>query len=56
MKRIVINEEDFKKLTKGEIVEKDDTKIILSDIGWHTMMEIISSNWTTYAAPVSSET
>ena len=49
MKRIVINSEDFEKLTKGEIVTKDGTKIILSDIGWHTMMEIISSNWTQYA-------
>ena len=50
IKRIVIDQEDFQKLTKGEIVEKDGVKIVLSDIGWHTMMEIISANWTTYAS------
>lgn len=44
MKRIVLEYEDFEKLTAGEIVLKDGVKIILSDIGWHNMIGIIAKN------------
>ena len=44
MKRIVLDAEDFEKLTKGEIAEKNGVKIILSDIGWHHMIETIIKN------------
>jgi len=43
-KRILLDEEDFKKLTKGEIVEKDDVQIALSDIGYFRMADIIVEN------------
>ena len=44
MKRIVLDAEDFEKITKGDIVEKNGVKIILSDIGWHHMIELIVKN------------
>jgi predicted GTPase len=44
MKRILLDQEDFEKLTKGEIVRKDDVEIALSDIGYYNMIEIIISN------------
>jgi hypothetical protein len=40
-KRILLNEEDFKKLTKGEILEKDGIEIALSDIGFYNMLDSI---------------
>ena len=44
-KRILLDEEDFQKLTKGEIITKDDVDIALSDIGYHYMIETIRKNW-----------
>ncbi len=44
MKRIVLEYEDFEKLIAGEIVLKDEVKIILSDIGWHNMITIVANN------------
>ena len=44
MKRIVLDTEDFEKLTAGKIVSRDGVKIILSDIGWHNMITIIADN------------
>jgi len=32
MKRILLDYEDFEKLTKGEIIQKDDVQIALEDI------------------------
>jgi len=40
-KRIIIGYDDFKNLTKGNIIEKDGVKIALSDFGWDQMLEII---------------
>jgi hypothetical protein len=45
MKRILLDDEDFKKLTKGEVIKKDDVEIALSDIGYYYMTEIIRNNW-----------
>jgi predicted GTPase len=44
-KRVLLNKEDFQKLTKGEIITKDGVDIALSDIGYHYMIEIIRNNW-----------
>ncbi len=44
MKRILLEYEDFEKLTKGEIVKKDEVEIALSDIGFYNMIEIIKMN------------
>jgi len=44
MKRIILDSDDFEKLTAGKIVSKDGIKIILSDIGWHNMIGIITNN------------
>ena len=44
MKRIVIDYDDLDKLVQGKVLEKDDIKIILSDLGWYNMMEIIIKN------------
>ena len=41
MKRILLDIEDFEKLTKGEVVKKDDVEIALSDIGYFNMIDII---------------
>lgn len=43
-KRILFTEEDFKKLTKGEVIKKDDIEIALSDIGYDRMLGIIADN------------
>jgi len=45
-KRILIDYDDFKKLTKGEIVTKDGVDIALSDIGWNNMIDIITMHIT----------
>lgn len=44
MKRIILDYDDFDKLTKGEIVKKDDVEIALSDIGYYNMIDIIVSH------------
>lgn len=44
MKRIILDYEDFDKLTKGEIIQKDDVQIALSDIGYYNMIDIIVSH------------
>lgn len=44
MKRILLNQIDFEKLTRGEIVRKDDVEIALSDIGFYNMIDIIEHN------------
>ena len=40
-KRILLEYEDFEKLTKGEIITKDGVDIALSDIGYYNMIDII---------------
>lgn len=42
MSRIVITEDDFAKLVKGEVASKDGVSFILSDIGWMRMHELIT--------------
>jgi hypothetical protein len=44
MKRILLESEDFEKLTSGEIIKKDNVEIYLTDIGWYKMMAIIRNN------------
>jgi len=44
-KYILLDDEDFKKLTKGEIIEKDGNKIALQDIGYDIMFEILDENY-----------
>lgn len=41
--RIRLDEEDFKTLVSGNTVGQDNTKIILADIGYQNMLNIISS-------------
>ena len=40
-KRILLDNEDFNKLTGGEIITKDGIDIALSDLGWDHMIELI---------------
>lgn len=40
-KRIVLTEEDFTNLVSGGVVTKDGVKIILQDIGYSNMIDII---------------
>lgn len=44
MKRILLDYEDFEKLTKGEVIKKDDVEIALEDIGYYNMIYIIEKN------------
>ena len=44
MKHILLDYEDFEKLTKGEVIEKDGVKIALQDIGYYNMIDIIESH------------
>ena len=44
MKRILLEYEDFEKLTKGEIIQKDGVEIALSDIGYNLMIQIVKEN------------
>ncbi len=44
MKRILLDQKDFEKLTKGEVIQKDDVQIALSDIGFSNMIDIIEKN------------
>lgn len=43
-KRILLDQDDFRKLTNGEIVTKDNVDIALSDIGWDNMITTIYDN------------
>jgi len=42
---ISLNAEDFSKLTKGEIIEKDGVKIALQDISFGLMFDILDENF-----------
>lgn len=42
--RVLLTEEDFKNLTKGNIIEKEGVKIALQDIGYLNMLNIIQNN------------
>jgi hypothetical protein len=44
-KKILLNEEDFEKLTIGEVIEKDGVKIALEDIGFLQMFDIMDRNY-----------
>lgn len=44
MKHIMLDYDDFEKLTKGEVIQKDDVKIALQDIGYLNMIYIIEMN------------
>ena len=39
--RILLDENDFKELISGKVLKKDDTLIMLSDIGYQKMINII---------------
>lgn len=45
MVNILLDEEDFRKLTKGEVVEKNGIKIALQDIGYDVMFNIMDKNY-----------
>ena len=47
-KNILLDEDDFKKLTKGEVIEKDGIKIAIQDIGYTTMIEILDENYNDF--------
>ena len=40
----MLSQEDFQKLTKGKVVNKDGVLIALSDIGYDHMMQTIYNN------------
>jgi len=42
--RILLTDEDFTRLTKGEILKKGDVQIALQDIGYLRMMETIAEH------------
>lgn len=44
----MLDDVDFEKLTKGEIIDKDGVKIALSDIGYLKMYEILDKNYNKY--------
>ena len=46
--RILLDEEDFEKLTKGEVIKKESVEIALSDIGFDTMYDILNNNYNKY--------
>jgi transposase len=41
MTQIVLDENDFTTLVKGDVVERHGVKVILSDIGFRRMIEVI---------------
>ena len=47
-KKILLNEEDFDKLTKGEVIEKDGIKIELEDIGFLKLFDIMDKNYENF--------
>lgn len=44
VKRILLDYDDFEKLTKGKIIKKENVEIALSDIGYFNMIDIILSH------------
>jgi len=42
---ILLNEEDFRNLTKGGVVEKNGVKIALQDISFGLMLDILDENY-----------
>ena len=48
MVNILLDEEDFRKLTKGEAVEKNGIKIALQDIVYDVMFNIMDKNYDEY--------
>ena len=42
--RIILDCEDFEKLTRGEVIKKESVEIALSDIGYYNMIEILEQN------------
>lgn len=44
----MLDDVDFEKLTKGEIIDKDGVKIALSDIGFSKMCEILDKNYNNF--------
>jgi hypothetical protein len=44
MIRILLDYEDFQKLTKGKVIQKEGVQIALSDIGYYNMIDIILKN------------
>ena len=47
-KYILLDDEDFKKLTKGDVIEKDGVKIALQDIGYNIMFDILDENYDNF--------
>jgi hypothetical protein len=48
--RIILDQTDFEKLTRGEVIKKDTVEIALSDIGYYNMTDILDKNFKkTYA-------
>ena len=49
---ILLNEDDFTKLTKGEIIKRNDNgqeiNIALQDIGYIRLIEIINQNYSNF--------
>jgi len=44
MVKVLLTQEDFKKLTNGEVLNKGGVQIALQDIGWAQMVETIHEN------------
>lgn len=44
-KRIVLTMEDFDALTSGEVLEKEGVKIILQDIGYVNMINMLDKKY-----------
>ena len=42
--RIILDQEDFVKLTRGEVIKKESVEIALSDIGYYKMIDILEHN------------
>ena len=45
MEKIIIDKENFKNLTSGKVIKYGDVEIILQDIGYATMLNIIAHNY-----------
>ena len=43
MKKIYLEEEDFRALIAGEIIKKEGFELMLADIGYKYMLQIISN-------------
>ena len=46
--RIILNEKDFKNLINGKTIEKDGVQIILEDIGYFQMLNIVKDEIQNY--------